>query len=243
MWNRKDGRTLRRKIAGTCLIVAPLMLLAAMAIAPSLAGETEEILVRLAANKPALLAADILVPLAVVLLIPASLGILRVLRERTPRLALVGVPMFLVGWLFVLGPIMLDRVELQLALSGMPGDEAVALVERFEGDAGISVIFGVFIVGHTIGAILVGVALARARFVPIWAAACIVVAAVLHPIARVALGSKWLDVVAFALLAVGLAVTGSRVLRLSDEEWEPRVDAFEPGLPRPERQVVASGAA
>ena len=243
MHKSRDNRTLPRKIAGASLIVAPLALVAAMAIAPWFVADTPELLAALAANQSALLAADLLVVAAVVLLVPASLGILRALRDRAPRLAPVAVGMFLVGWLFVLGPVMLDRVELQLAKSAMPRDDAVALVQRLEADAGISVIFGVFIIGHTLGAILLGVALARTRFVPIWAAASIVVAAVLHPIARVGLGSKWVDVVAFALLALGLGVTGLRVLRMSDDEWEPRPDTVEPVLARGERELVSSGAA
>jgi hypothetical protein len=138
---------------------------------------------------------------------------------------------------------MLDRVELQLAKSGMSREEAVALVGRLEADAGISIIFGVFIVGHTLGAILLGAALARARFVPMWAAGSLVLAAVLHPIARVALASQWLDVVAFALLALGLGVAGVRVLRMSDDEWQPRPDTVEVAVPRAERELVSSGAA
>ena len=239
MRNRNTGR----KLAGACLIAAPLALTAAMAIAPWFVADTGDLLAALAANESALLAADLLVAAAVVLLIPASLGVLRALRNRTPRLAPVAVGMFLVGWLFVLGPVMLDRVELQLAKSGMPRDEAVALVGRLEADAGISVVFGVFIIGHTLGAILLGVALARARFVPLWAAASIVAAAVLHPIARVGLASKWLDVVAFALLTLGLAVTGVRVLRMRDDEWESRPDAIEPVATRGERELVSTRAA
>ena len=237
------NRTIGRTIAGASLIAAPLALIAAMAIAPWFVADTGDLLATLAGNESALLAADLLVVVAVALLIPASLGVLRVLRDRTPRLAPVAVWMFLVGWLFVLGPVMLDRVELQLAKSGMPRDAAVALVQRLEADAAISFIFGVFIIGHTLGAILLGVALARARFVPSWAAASIVAAAVLHPIARVALGSQWLDVVAFALLALGLAVAGVRVLRMSDDDWEARADAVEPATTRRGRALVSSEAA
>ena len=236
------NRNTARKLAGACLIAAPLALTAATALAPWFVADVGDLLAALAANQSALLAADLLVVLAVVLLIPASLGILRALRNRIPRLAPVAVGMFLVGWLFVLGPVMVDRIQLQLALSGMPRDEAVALVRSLETDAGISVIFGVFIIGHTLGAILLGIALARARFVPIWAVASIMIAAVLHPIARVGLGSKWLDVVAFALLALGLAVVGVRVLRMSDDEWEPRPDTIEPLVTRGERELVSSGA-
>jgi hypothetical protein len=243
MKTSNDNRGMRRTLAGVSLIAAPLALAAAMALLPSLAGEWPDVLARLAANETALLAADLLVVVAIILLIPGMLGLLRIIGRAMPRLAPTAVAMFLVGWLFVLGPVMLDRAQLQIARSGIPRDQAVALVERLEADAGIGVIIGIFVIGHTLGAILLGIAVARARFVPTWAAASIVIAAVLHPIARVGLGSKWLDVFAFSLLALGLAVIGFRVLRMSGEEWESSLDARERRTPGPRRPVAASEAA
>jgi hypothetical protein len=243
MKTSNDSRGMRRTITGVSLIAAPLALAAAVALLPSLAGEWPDVLARLAANETALLAADLLVVVAIILLIPGMLGLLRIIGRPMPRLAPTAVAMFLVGWLFVLGPVMLDRAQLQIARSGIPRDQAVALVERLEADAGIGVIIGIFIIGHTLGAILLGIAVARARFVPTWAAASIAIAAVLHPIARVGLGSKWLDVFAFSLLALGLAVTGFRVLRMSDEEWEPSLDARKRRAPGARRAVAASEAA
>jgi hypothetical protein len=243
MKTSNEKRDSSRTIAGVSLMVAPLALAAAMALMPSFAGASPDVLTRLAANETALLAADLLVIVAIILLIPGMLGLLRVVRRRIPRLAPTAVAMFLVGWLFALGPVMLDRAQLQIARSGMSRDQAVALVEELEADAGIGVVIGIFIIGHTLGTILLGVALARARFVSIWASASIVIAAFLHPIARVGLGSKWLEVFAFGLLALGLVVSGLRVLRTSGEEPEPSLGAHTRRTPGATRPVAASEAA
>lgn len=200
--------------AGIWLIAAALGLLAAMAILPSMAGDTREVLARFADNETPLLLADIGITVAIVLLIPGSLGLLRALRERAPRLAPVAIGSFLVGWLFALGPVIQDRLMFQAATSGMPIDDAVALVKDLEADAGMSVVFGVFILGHTLGAILLGITLARTRFTPVWAGAAVAAGAILHPIARVGLESKGLDVFAFVLLALGLATAGLRLVAL-----------------------------
>ena len=202
-------------------MAAPLGLAASIAVAPPLNGTTSELLTRLAAHRSALLVADLLAIGAVLVLVPASLGLLRALRARGSRLAPVAVALFAVGWLFVLGQVALDRFEVQLATSGIPLDEAVRIADRLDnGDVGMGVASAVFIVGHTVGAILIGVALGRSRFVPRWAGAAVLLGAVLHPIARVGVENKPLDVAAFLLVAAGLGVAGVRILRMTDLEWE-----------------------
>lgn len=213
-----EAGTRMPKVAGACLVAGPVGLAASIAIAPPLSGTTKELLTRLAAHRSALLAADLIVIVAVLLLVPASLGLAQVLRARGSRLAPIGAAVFAVGWLFVLGQVALDRFEVQLATSGIPLEDAVRLADKLDnGDVGMGVVSALFILGHTVGAILVGVALARSRFVPLWASAAIVAGAILHPIARVGVESKPLDVAAFALVAAGLATAGVRLLRTAEQ--------------------------
>ncbi len=209
----------RRFLAGACLIAAPLTLMAAIAISPSLSGKTAEVLPKFAANKASLLVADLLFTAAIVLLVPATLGLVRQLRPRAPRLAPIAAGLLFVGWMFVLGPVFTDRVQVQLATSGISLPQAVSLSDRITGDTAVGVMFAVFVVGHTLGGILTGVVLLRTRFVPVIAAAATTAGAVLHPIARVGLESKPLDVIAFVLLSTGLVAAGRRVLAMSDEVW------------------------
>ena len=78
-----------------------------------------------------------------------------------------------------------------------------------------------FVVGHVLGTILLGVAMLRSRLVPAWAAWVTIVAQPLHFVAAVILGSHWLDLFAWGLNAVGFAALALAILRLPDDEWAP----------------------
>ena len=54
---------------------------------------------------------------------------------------------------------------------------------------------------------------------PGWAAALVVVGSVIHPVARVAVGSKFLDVAAALFLAAGFAAVARTVWRVPDADW------------------------
>ncbi len=61
-----------------------------------------------------------------------------------------------------------------------------------------------------------GLALLRARVVPFWAAAGIMAWPTLHVIGLVA-GTEWFEVAGALAQAAGLAVTGTRLLSLSND--------------------------
>jgi hypothetical protein len=113
----------------------------------------------------------------------------------------------------------------------------IHLYDRFENaDVGLSIAFGFFIAGHVLGTALVGCALWRSRSVERWGATLIVIGSVLHPVARVAVGSRWLDVLAALLLTAGLAAVARVVWTLPDDDWDlaPRWVEEEPApIPAP----------
>ena len=154
-------------------------------------------------------------------MIPAVLAAGRLSRRSAPLLSLIATGLAVLGWAAIYAPIALDSVARQAAaVQGQPA-EVVDLYDRFAGkDLGLSIAFGFFIVGHVIGTALVGVALWRSRSVPGWAAALVVVGSVLHPVARVAVGSKFLDVAAALFLAAGFAAVARTVWRVPDADWD-----------------------
>ena len=77
-----------------------------------------------------------------------------------------------------------------------------------------------FVAGNLIGTFLLGLALFRARVVPGWTAALVLV----WPVAHI-LGGPWGEVLGAAVEAVGLAVVGLCLLRSG-----PHLDAWGPGL-------------
>jgi peptidoglycan/LPS O-acetylase OafA/YrhL len=75
--------------------------------------------------------------------------------------------------------------------------------------------------GFDIGLLLLGIGLWRARVVPRWAAAGIVLAIVLVIIGVVIIdGGPIILLVVFAGLAISLGAIGWTVLRMSDGDWE-----------------------
>ena len=71
--------------------------------------------------------------------------------------------------------------------------------------------FAIFLLGHLIGPILLGIALARSRFVPQWAATLLPVGAIGHFLSH-AINSRPLAVVSFLALALGRAIAGTKMI-------------------------------
>jgi hypothetical protein len=70
----------------------------------------------------------------------------------------------------------------------------------------------IFVVGHVVGTVLLGIALLRSGRVPAWAAWAVTVSQPMHFIAAVIVGSPTLDLVGWSLTGVGLAVVARALL-------------------------------
>lgn len=79
---------------------------------------------------------------------------------------------------------------------------------------------GIFVIGHVIGTILLGIALWCSRTVPRAVAAATAVSQPLHFMAAVILGLPWLDLAAWGLNAIGFAAVSLAVLRVADDMWD-----------------------
>lgn len=98
----------------------------------------------------------------------------------------------------------LDPVPLAARDAGIAADTSARLLDALS-VVGPGALEGtVFVVGHVLGTVLLGLALWRA--VPRWVAVVIAVSQPLHFLAAVVLTSHVLDAVAWALTAVGFAV-------------------------------------
>jgi len=97
-----------------------------------------------------------------------------------------------------------DPVPLAATDAGIPQDATARLLDTLSviGPGGLE--GTVFVAGHVLGTVLLGLALWRA--VPRWAAVAIIVSQPLHFVAAVVLANHVLDAAAWALTAVGFAV-------------------------------------
>jgi hypothetical protein len=148
---------------------------------------------------------------AILTLVPGLLAAARVCRDAAPRLTTwalwLGVPGYLSLGMFVGS----DHLLWSASDAGLSGPDSVALVDAAH--PSIDVAIGVFVLGHVIGTVLLGLALLRSGRIPAWAGWAITVSQPLHFVAAVILGSPQVDFVAWCLTALGMAFVAREVLK------------------------------
>lgn len=137
--------------------------------------------------------------LASYLLPIGAVGLAYLAYRRTPWLATIAGLLAVVGWLPFSGLTALD--DLIRAMAQMPDSGAYAeLLDRFSLDAVMTSYLLVYIIGHLVAYVLLGVALRRAGVLPAWAAWSMI-------------ASSPLTMAAFAL-PVSTRITGAIALSL-----------------------------
>lgn len=223
-----DAHHFRKMLAGACMVVAPVVLLAAMVIHPGSYMDEATQVATIADNLDAWYVAHLLAFLAVVLMVPALLGLMHMLRERQVAFGHAGGGLAMLGLLAFTGIVAMELVMWQMAGAGSTA-EAVALLERLNETAGIVFPFVLLSFGFSLGMAFLAVGLYRARAVQSWMAVFVAVGALVFGFA-IAVATNWLTIVAAAFLVVGLGAIGRMVLRETDEAWEhtPEYEGFRP---------------
>jgi hypothetical protein len=230
-----DAANFRRTLAGLCLIAAPLAGLAATVVHPPAALDIGERLTMVAEYPTRFLASNLLAVLVQILLVPALLGLLHLLKGRGVVLGHIGGGLALAGVFGYMGVLATEFVVLEMAAGGR--QEMIALAERVYGSVGFGIFLLMFLLGLLLGFIILSVALWRARIAPIWAAACIAVGSVLDFVAST---STLAVVLTWILFLIGLGWVGLKLLGMSDEDWAqgrvPDTVSMGPAAARPQAQ-------
>ena len=111
--------------------------------------------------------------------IPATLAAMLAIGDESPKLAIVGGAMSIVGWVAVFGTVVLDPVAVQFVAHGSPANELTDLFSRIANSPtiiGLNALAGL----HLVGGILLGVAFWRTRLVPRWAAVILIIGGPIH---------------------------------------------------------------
>ncbi|MQA12301.1 MAG: hypothetical protein GEU98_27970 [Pseudonocardiaceae bacterium] len=169
----------RYAMAG-CAVVAPILIVVAMLLAPlDMAGEGREYVSDFAANIDQLGATLWLWALSALLMPAALLAVGRVARAGAPALGVVGL---VVAFPFVI-PIGLEMDELSYAAlkSGLDVDATHRLIESADTNLPSSLFGWAFLVSM-VGLVLLGIALLRGRSAPMWVGIALIVAAVGIPV-------------------------------------------------------------
>src|SRR5437773_12101856 len=86
-----------RRLAGASLVLAPLLLLASSAVSPAIKSDEGAQLAVIAQHPDRFYLFSLLGLVSAVLLVPALLGLMQMLRERAPGWGYVGVGLMMLG--------------------------------------------------------------------------------------------------------------------------------------------------
>jgi hypothetical protein len=223
-----DAHHFRKIVAGACMVVAPLVLLAAMIIHPASSMNEATQVATIQDNLDAWYVAHLLALISIALTVPVVLGLMHMMREREVAFGHVGGGLAMLGLLAFAGIVGMELAMWQMAAGGSTR-EAVALLERLNSTAGIVIPFAFVSFGFALGLACLAVGLYRARAVQSWMALSTAAGAILFGFA-IGTAMNWLAIVAAAFLVVGLGAIGRMVLRETDEAWEhtPEYEGFRP---------------
>lgn len=140
--------------------------------------------------------------LASLTLLPGIIALAGVTRAAAPRLTAWGLGLAGAGYLALGGLLSTDHVLFSAQQAGLDQTATVSLLDNAHPTLGISL--GVFVLGHVVGTVLLGLALMRSGRVPRWVGVALAVSQPLHFVAAVILGSNELDLAAWLLTAMAM---------------------------------------
>ncbi|WP_214103420.1 hypothetical protein [Acrocarpospora catenulata] len=146
------------------------------------------------------------------LMVPAVLGVKRLVADRSRKLGSFGAVLTASGYIGYFAIVFTGFISLAMAERGGPVADYAAVLDSGQSDLAAVWVFLLFVAGNLVGTLLLGSALLRSRAIPLWAAAAVLAWPPLHVIGLVA-GTEWFEVAGAVAQAIGLAVAGRRLLR------------------------------
>jgi hypothetical protein len=209
-----------RRVAGAVsLVLGPALLVAASVVLPwSADDDTAASLGAVARNVTATQFGDLLAFLGILVMIPALLAIMRVLRTAAPVLSLVGGSLAIAGFVGAMLLVVSDQYNIGLGESAKARTEIAAALDGSSAWV-INLVLVVFLLGMLVGTIVLGVGLLRARLTPAWAGGALIVGPALSVAAHAA-DVKGLDIVAGFIQLAGFAAVARVVWSTSDRGWD-----------------------
>jgi hypothetical protein len=216
-----DAANFRRTVGGLCLILAPLVNFAGELTFPSAPGDnyTASAYLTIATQQHDRLVVAVYIQIVwAILFIPAFFALLHVIRGRGVVMVHVGVILALVG--AALSGLVLAGFYITVAIMGSPGLDSAAmtaLLQKVLNDpVGAPILLGFSFAG--IGLLLIWLAVWRSRFAYRWVGPLMCIAVVADYINP--LHYEMVTATLGALLVIGPAAIGYRILTMSDAQWE-----------------------
>ena len=155
---------------------------------------------------------------AVFFLLFAFLGMTELVMRRSPWLATIGGFLSLTGFIGY-GLISMWQVELSYHSALLGGGKLLAaLYDQINADPVQVVLLLVFIIGHLLGPMLLGIALVRVRLIPAWAMWALIVRIPLQAVGFIAKIGLTMEIYTYGLLFIASIPAALSLLKFRDEE-------------------------
>lgn len=219
MFGLSDPRHFRRLLAAYCLIAAPVVLLIGATVHPQSKDVATEHLAVVADNPARYYVAHAILLAGLVLLLPALLGIMHLLRERATAFGLIGGGLAMIGLFGAASIVAVDGITIsQMGQPQANVEEMAALLDRIKESAGLRAIAVVGAVSFLVGMLLLAYGVWREKVVQPLVAGLIAAAAITFFVGQV-IDNQIIFAIAFAIYLIGFGLLGRRILAQSDEEW------------------------
>jgi hypothetical protein len=214
----RDVRRFQRIVAAIVLLV-PATTVAIGRLVVTDDGDTRKALDLIAADPGRQFTFALLGFFAMLTVVPAFLAAARLARRRRPMLTMIALGVNLIAYLGGWALAAIDNMYLAGAMLPIAQrDGAAALIDAMwsDGLAGISTLL--MVIGHVLGAILMGLALRGSIPTAGWLA--MILSQPGHVFAFVVFPSPVMDALAWGLMALAFAICAVTVLRTPDDEWD-----------------------
>ena len=214
---RPGSRRRYQRLAAGSLIVAPLVLLAGELLHPPFQRDPARLLAVAAANPGRWYLAHLLSLIGFALLMPAILRLTQLVGQGRAALADVGGTLALLGMLAVSGLLSIDGFGVwQMAQPAADRAEMAALLDRILTSPGVLTLYLVSL-ASAVGLLVLVVGLYRAQLVPAWTAGLVAIGVAVWFTGEAA-ANKATMVAGVTILALGLGLTGRRMLSASTQQ-------------------------
>jgi hypothetical protein len=151
------------------------------------------------------------------------LAVAWVTRRRTPVLTTIAMCLAVPGYiaLFAGGSYGDVLAYVTGTVPGLDRETAFQLGSGMEASPQSNMLITIFVAGHLLGTVLLGIALWRAKVLPTWIAIGLTVSQPIH-LASVLTDIRSLDLVGWGLTAIGFAAAAWKLLRMTNDEFDLR---------------------
>lgn len=157
--------------------------------------------------------------IGILTLVPGAYAVGRLTRRRAPWLTAIALFLVVPGYLALPWTASSDLFTWSAGTAGLDVGSITKAVDVTHGSMNLA--GAIFVFGHVVGTVVLGIAMWRSRIVARWAAVAVMVSQPIHFVAAIIVPSHALDLFGWGLQAAGFAAVGWAILRMTNDEWQP----------------------